>query len=474
MDFAALPPEINSTRMYAGAGSGPMWTAASVWEGLGAELSSAAAAYRAVVSGLTRETWRGPASMSMQAAAIGYASWLSATGEQVKQAARQASAAAAAYEAAFGATVPPALVTENRAALTSLVATNIFGQNTPAIATTETIYSEMWAQDATAMYTYASGSAAASRLSAFTEPPQTTDPTGVSAQDAAVGQATSSSAANSPKALAQFTSTVPNVLQTLAGDAGGASTSDVLNVTASATYVASGVLFILGPLFTGPVNALLPPTILGAAAPALGAAGAAALMSDTTPIAPSVGRAGVLAGLARAGSVGGLSVPQAWGGVTGEMPRAAMAIPAPALVAFPEPEVDPLGAGGGGILPGSLMAAAAGGGGAAGGGYAATRGAGGAQRNGTGQPSGTTSPDESKRARYRPPASVIPQAAREADVGGRLPGQAGLRDQGGNGWTTETLRDEINDLRKQLTDLAMERDVLMRSLALWARGSLEE
>lgn len=79
-------------------------------------------------------------------------------------------------------------------------------------------------------------------------------------------------------------------------------------------------------------------------------------MSDTTPIAPSVGRAGVLAGLARAGSVGGLSVPQAWGGVTGEMPRAAMAIPAPTLVGFPEAEVDPLGAGGGGILPGSLMA----------------------------------------------------------------------------------------------------------------------
>jgi PPE-repeat protein len=128
MDFAALPPEINSTRMYAG--SGPMWTAASVWEGLGAELSSAAAAYRVVVSGLTCETWRGPASMSMQAEAIGYASWLSATGEQVKQAARQASAAAAAYEAAFGATMPPALVTENRAVLTSLVATNTFGQNT--------------------------------------------------------------------------------------------------------------------------------------------------------------------------------------------------------------------------------------------------------------------------------------------------------------------------------------------------------
>jgi PPE-repeat protein len=472
MDFAALPPEINSTRMYAGAGSAPMWTAATAWEGLGAELSSAAAAYRAVVSGLTRETWRGPASMSMQAAAIGYASWLSTTGEQVKQAARQASAAAAAYETAFGATVPPALVTHNRAVLTSLVATNIVGQNTPAIATTEAIYSEMWAQDATAMYAYASGSAAASRLSAFTDPPQTTDPTGVSGQDAAVGRATSSSAASSPKAFAQVMSTVPNVLQTMAGET--SDPSPFLNVGAGGTYIASGVLFILGPLLTGPIAGALPTTSLGFAAPALGAAGAAALLSDTTPIAPSVGRAGVLAGLSRAGSVGGLSVPQAWGGVTGEMPRAVMAIPAPALVGFPEAEVDPLGTGGGGMLPGSLMAAAAGGGGAAGGGYAATRGAGSAQRNGTAQPGGTTPPDESKRARYRPPASVIPQAARGADVGGRLPGQSGLRDQGGESWSPETLRDEINDLRKQLTDMAMERDVLMRSLSLWARGSLEE
>ena len=123
------------------------------------------------------------------------------------------------------------------------------------------------------------------------------------------------------------------------------------------------------------------------------------------------------------------------------------------------------------MLPGSLMAAAAGGGGAAGGGYAATRGAGSAQRNGTAQPGGTTPPDESKRARYRPPpASVIPQAARGADVGGRLPGQSGVRDQGGESWSPETLRDEINDLRKQLTDMAMERDVLMRSLSLWASG----
>ena len=48
------------------------------------------------------------------------------------------------------------------------------GQNTPAIATTEAHYAEMWAQDAAAMYGYAGSSAAASTLTPFADPPATT------------------------------------------------------------------------------------------------------------------------------------------------------------------------------------------------------------------------------------------------------------------------------------------------------------
>lgn len=55
-----------------------------------------------------------------------------------------------------------------------LVATNILGHNTPAIAATEAQYGHMWAQDAVAMYGYASSSALATLLTAFTEPKQTT------------------------------------------------------------------------------------------------------------------------------------------------------------------------------------------------------------------------------------------------------------------------------------------------------------
>ena len=52
MDFGALPPEINSARMYAGPGSGPMLAAASAWDVLAAELGSAASTYSSVVSSL--------------------------------------------------------------------------------------------------------------------------------------------------------------------------------------------------------------------------------------------------------------------------------------------------------------------------------------------------------------------------------------------------------------------------------------
>jgi PPE-repeat protein len=60
MDFAILPPEINSGRMYAGPGSGPMLAAAAAWDGLATELQAAAASYRSVISGLTAGPWLAP------------------------------------------------------------------------------------------------------------------------------------------------------------------------------------------------------------------------------------------------------------------------------------------------------------------------------------------------------------------------------------------------------------------------------
>ncbi|HVQ98519.1 MAG TPA: PPE family protein, partial [Mycobacterium sp.] len=150
MDFGMLPPEINSVRMYAGPGSGPMIAAATAWDELAAELQAGAASYSSVISGLTAG-WQGPSSAAMAAAAAPYVTWMRTTAAQSEQTANQARAAAAAYETAFAATVPPPVIAANRSLLMSLIATNLLGQNTPAIAATEANYAEMWAQDAAAM-----------------------------------------------------------------------------------------------------------------------------------------------------------------------------------------------------------------------------------------------------------------------------------------------------------------------------------
>src|SRR5579884_4014205 len=196
MDFAALPPEINSGRMYTGPGPGPMLAAAAAWDGLAADLASTASSYQSVISDLA-SAWSGPSSASMAAAAAPYVAWMATAAEQAEQTASQARAAAAAYETAFAMTVPPPVIAANRSLLMTLIATNILGQNTPAIAATEAHYAEMWAQDAAAMYGYAGSSSAATQLTPFAAPMQNTNPGALAAQSAAVSQASGSAAGTS-------------------------------------------------------------------------------------------------------------------------------------------------------------------------------------------------------------------------------------------------------------------------------------
>jgi PPE-repeat protein len=98
MDFVALPPEVNSGRMYAGPGSGPLIAAATAWQGLASELQTTAAAYSAAVTGLTSQAWLGPSSAAMAAAAAPYVQWMTTTAGQAEQAAMQSQAAAGAFE----------------------------------------------------------------------------------------------------------------------------------------------------------------------------------------------------------------------------------------------------------------------------------------------------------------------------------------------------------------------------------------
>ena len=118
-DFGALPPEINSLRMYTGAGAGPMMAAAAAFSSLADELGTTAAASQSAISNLTGEEWIGPSSAAMATAVEPYLAWMHTTAAQLQQAASQAMASAAAYEAAFAMTVPPPLIDRKSTRLNS-------------------------------------------------------------------------------------------------------------------------------------------------------------------------------------------------------------------------------------------------------------------------------------------------------------------------------------------------------------------
>jgi PPE-repeat protein len=327
MDFAILPPEINSGRMYAGPGSGPMLISAAAWDGLAIELHSAATSYGTVIAGLTAG-WQGTSSATTAAAAAPYIAWMRDTASQAEQTAIQARAAAAAYETAFVATVPPPVIVTNRVLLMSLIATNIFGQNTAAIAATEAHYAEMWAQDAAAMYSYAGSSVTASQLTPFGPAPPTTNAGWTTGQAAAVAHATATSAATNTHTLSQLMSATPQTAQSLATS------------TSAADPTSSS---ILSELLIGPYNPLKLYSPLGGnfdfgfqnflatiGRQNLQLAYDGAVSRTAAGLGPAVTYSGgqpVMAQAGGSGAVGNLSVPPSWASAAPTMRPVAFVLP---------------------------------------------------------------------------------------------------------------------------------------------------
>ncbi|WP_293051986.1 PPE family protein [Mycobacterium sp.] len=361
LDFAALPPEVNSGRIYAGPGSGPMLAAAVAWDALAEELEVAAAGYSSVLSGLTGQQWSGAAASAMAGAAAPYVAWLSTTAARAEQTATQAKAAAAAYEAAFAMTVPPPVIAANRATLLVLIATNFFGQNFPAIAATEAHYAEMWAQDAAAMYSYAGSSAAATTLTPFDEPPPTTDPAGQGLQTAAVIQA-AAGAAGRPVVVPATTTTSST------DSAGAGSVIGWIPLFGTTNLLGSTTIFgsqgFLGPTFLGASSTTYANQTLnlgfransqvneGTRVMNLGVnwardidavarfnaeQAAKALTAGLGSASPG----SVTAGLGRAGLIGSLSVPPSWAGEPVTIRPTALALPGAGAAGAPPPQPMP-------------------------------------------------------------------------------------------------------------------------------------
>jgi PPE-repeat protein len=371
MSFMMFPPEINSSLMYSGAGSGPLMAAASAWSELAADLESTAASYQAVLAQLTGSAWLGPSSARMAAATAPYVDWLSMTAGQAAQTAAQAQFAAAAYEGAFAATVPPAVIAANRALLMALVATNFLGQNTPAIMATEAHYMEMWFQDGMTMDTYAAASEQAVVLPQQTPAPSASDG-GLSADLAAAVQSVENSISSTVNNLLSAlqglisgnttagvsTNSLSSALSSAVSNLSGASTaaqsaaatsgaSTATATAANAATTSTGALLPIQGVYYLTTFASMPVKMLMSLSNSMSAsqamqAGQQAMLADVqslvdgklkallTTISGQMRGFGsqITAQLAGAGRMSGLSVPHGWAQNAPEMVRAAPVLPA--------------------------------------------------------------------------------------------------------------------------------------------------
>lgn len=318
-DFAARPPEVNSALIYAGPGAAPMMAAAAGWNNLAAELTTAAAAYESVISELAGGEWLGPASLAMTAAVEPYVTWMNTTAAAAERAAAQAAASAVAYQNAYAMSVPPPLIAANRAQLATLVATNVLGQNTPAILATEAQYAAMWAQDAAAMYGYAAASATAGGLTPLKSPAPTTNPGGTGAQGAAV------STAGTQGQLNQLVSTLPGAVQGLAspGATGSGllgSTDGLLNdLISSGSNIgiyndAVAVIGVAGNAVAWNMLQLIATSVTSDVSSVTSTAPVALGAGLTAGVAPAAGTGAtpVVASFGPTSKVGGMSVPATW------------------------------------------------------------------------------------------------------------------------------------------------------------------
>lgn len=365
--FLFFPPEINSALIFGGPGPGPLFEAASAWDGLSVELSASASSFNTVVTDLAAGAWTGPASASMTAAAAPYVQWLLIAAAEAEVAAIRARLAALAFEGALVATVPLPAVLANRARLLVLIATNFFGQNTAAIAQTELEYVEMWEQDVAAMVGYHAGAQSlVETLPAFSAPPA-----GLAGGAASSGLAGLADLVTAPLTFASqffqglsslgtaFASQLQSVFMAFSPAVSSLTSLMTSTPVATLTTVAQAGMYpasalvpsmatlaqSTGPAAVAPAAAAPAPALFSANSVAAAAPhSVTSFLSDLQPLGGGgLGTLGVAsAGLGSARFVGAISVPATW---QGSMPAY---VPAPALsgVAGAAPATAAVGAAG--------------------------------------------------------------------------------------------------------------------------------
>lgn len=160
MLWHAMPPELNTARLMAGAGPEPMLQAAAGWESLAVTLETHAIELATALVALNG-VWTGMGSERATLAATPMVSWLHTAANYAQRRAQQSTAQAVAYMKALGTTPSLPEIAVNHITHGVLTATNFLGINLVPIAFNETDYFvRMWNQAGGAMDIYQAETAA--------------------------------------------------------------------------------------------------------------------------------------------------------------------------------------------------------------------------------------------------------------------------------------------------------------------------
>lgn len=196
--WSAFPPEVNAGQLMAGDGGASIAAAATAHEALASALIEEGARMGATAGATAGTGWIGVGGTAMMATAVPYVAALETLVAWVQQSAASAAAIEQAYQTAKAAMVQVPVCTTNRTTQGALIASNIIGQNTPAIEFLEDVYRGFWINNASQMGGYEA--IVSPILVALGTPPPaaplTANPAGPALQGAAIAQAAGTGAAS--------------------------------------------------------------------------------------------------------------------------------------------------------------------------------------------------------------------------------------------------------------------------------------
>ncbi|MBU8817539.1 hypothetical protein EB74_30035 [Mycobacterium sp. SWH-M5] len=180
-EAGALPPEINSGLVHGGAGPATLVQDAMAFAASAARAQVHAAELMAILNA-ARSEWDGSAADAATAQLQPLIAWFEAMAVNDAASAAQIDAAATSIASAIAGAPYPVDVTTNRVTQATLVATNFFGVNTPAINVEDARYLEMWLRAAFARGTSDIETAMATgSLQPYTPPPMPVNLAGMGA-----------------------------------------------------------------------------------------------------------------------------------------------------------------------------------------------------------------------------------------------------------------------------------------------------